>query len=321
MIEENSAVDTETENEQASDGSDFYDGSWEKKGRSPVAASILVLMGVGAFYFNAQTILSIPVMVFGQIATRMSPEDLTFVERISEVMRMLAFPIQLLLIVSQFAFLLIPTLYLVKRLHTSRIREYLRFSGFRVFEILVAIAITIAIIPTTTFIANIISKWLEIPEWIANLGVELFTAHSPGEFVWLIIVIAVTPAICEEVLFRAYAQRTLERKLGAKSFWIIGIIFGLFHMQPIGLISLSMMGVVFGYLFYRSKSIFPSMAAHFTNNALVVYLLYSGLTIGGVDIVSLDEIPLMWVVVSVVVSASLLYLYHFITRPVQPAQT
>lgn len=292
----------------------FYNGVWETKGRSVLAASYIVLFGVGTLYFTASNILSVPIGFFSGIIGGTAPEDVTLAEKMSYIFTKLAFPIQVILLVSQFAFLLVPTIILTKKLHTTRVREYLRYRRVPVVEIILAVVITVAMMPFVNFIANEITRWLEVPEWFTSLGAELFSATSFPEFIWLAIVIGVTPAICEEALFRGYAQRTMERKLGAKSVWIVGILFGLYHFNPIGLISLAMMGVIFGYYFYRSKSIFPGMAAHFTNNFLVVYFLYADISIGGVRLATLEAIPLWVVGLSAALSALLLYAYYMLTQ-------
>lgn len=149
------------------------------------------------------------------------------------------------------------------------------------------------------------------------MGSELFAAHSTGQFIVIILVVAVTPAICEEVFFRGYFQRTLERNLGFKSFIITGIIFGLFHMQPLSLITLSILGVLFSFFYYRSKSIFPSSAAHFTNNFIAVLILY--LQTNNNIVSKEDNLGFPIIIISLALAAFLIYVYWKITIP--PVQT
>ncbi|MAT38325.1 MAG: hypothetical protein CL946_01840 [Ectothiorhodospiraceae bacterium] len=304
-------IDTET---QSAANPPVLDGSWERPNRSPIVAAILALLGVGAIYFNAQSLMMVPVMIVSNAFEGANEFSGDLLERMGRIFEQLALPIQIILVISQYLFMLVPAWWLVRRLHSSQPWSYMRLRGVSVIEIVLAVAITLAVIPFSTFIADEITRFFDIPEWFANLGVQLFTAHSPVEFVWLVLVIAVTPAICEEALFRGYAQRTLERKYGAKAFWIVGFIFGLYHMNPIGLISLSLLGIIFGYFAYRSKSMLPGMAAHFTNNFFVVLLLYTGMEIGGVDLVALERIPLWMVGASALATAVLLLLYHLVTQ-------
>lgn len=293
---------------------DAYDGSWELKKRNPVAAGFIVLFGIGALYTTVSSILTYPLFLFSESFGLAEPDSVSYIERIAHLMRDLANPIQAILLFAEFTLFLVPVVYFTARLHTSRVKEYLRFRKAPVVEILLAVLIIVSLIPITTFIAARIVDWLDFPEWLANIGTELFTAHSVPEFLWLVLVICITPAICEETLFRGYAQRTLERGMGAKSIWVVGILFGLYHMNPIGLLSLSIIGIVLGFFYYRSKSLLPSMAAHFTNNFIAIYILYAHVTIGGTDLGASGEFPLPWVLLSVPVSAGMLYLYYLLTR-------
>jgi membrane protease YdiL (CAAX protease family) len=59
---------------------------------------------------------------------------------------------------------------------------------------------------------------------------------------------------------------------------VVGVLFALYHMEPLGLLSLSLLGLVFGYFYFASGSLLPGMAGHFTNNFLVTLWLSLGAT-------------------------------------------
>ena len=59
-----------------------------------------------------------------------------------------------------------------------------------------------------------------------------------------ISMLALTPAICEEVLFRGYIQRQAERSLGAwGGILFSGIIFGFYHLRLTQAVPLSLLGI------------------------------------------------------------------------------
>ncbi|QQS36434.1 MAG: CPBP family intramembrane metalloprotease [Ignavibacteriales bacterium] len=287
-------------------------GSWEKKGRSITAAAYAALLGIGVLYFNVQSIV---MMMIFFIYQAISPGEISgdFMERMNSITETLKVPILVALVISQFVFMFYPTIWIVKRWHTHEIKKYLRIRWCSFKEIILAVLITIAMLPFCYYVSYLLLDWLEIPEVVRNMGAQLFTANSVFELVMLILVIAVTPAVCEEVFFRGYVQRTMERTNGMKSFIITGIVFGLFHFQPLSLISLSILGVLFSFFYYRSKSIFPSSAAHFTNNFIAIMLLYlsSQSVLGS----SLEEgnIPIIWVILSTLIAAGLVVVYIKIT--------
>jgi CAAX protease family protein len=249
-----------------------YEGSWEAPQKSLTTAAILGLIIVGVIYFYGLNIVT-GIAVFTKIS-KLHESGGSFIEKMTTTIMATKGPIRLSVMICEFVFMLLPTLWLISRWHTKKILSYIRFKRVPIIEILLAIITTILFIPVSSYIGEFLMRELHFPDFLAQVNEQIFTSYTTQEFIWLILVVCVTPAICEETLFRGYLQRTLERTLGIKSLFIAGIIFGLFHMEPINLISLSLLGMLIGFFYYRSKSILPGMAAHFTNNLLAVFSLY-----------------------------------------------
>ncbi len=132
-----------------------------------------------------------------------------------------------------------------------------------------------------------LQDWIPLPadvqefvRQIKNLFEEMYkiliTAHSPAEFIFVVLVVALTPAICEEMLFRGLIQRNLEgASTGFRAAVIGGVIFGLYHLNPFSFVALAVLGIYFGFLVYRSNNLSIAIFAHFFNNfvaCLAVYL-------------------------------------------------
>ncbi len=292
-----------------------FNGSWENKNRSITAAAVTGLIGIGVIYFNAQSIL---MMIFAAVYkviynVKIPPN---YIDRMKAISVQLKTPALIALILSEFIFMLLPALWVVRKWHTGEVKKYLRVRCFSVKETSLAIMITIFLLPLSYYLSYSILQKFKMPEIFKTLGSQLFSANSPGQFLAIVLVVAITPAICEEVFFRGYFQRTLERSLGMKSFIITGILFGLFHMQPLSLISLSILGLLFSFFYYRSRSIFPSSAAHFTNNFFAILLLYIQSRKTSLNINSDWSIPLIIVIISFLIAAWLFWIYLKITRNV-----
>ena len=288
-------------------------GSWENKNRSITAAAVTGLIGIGAIYFNVQSILMIAfVFIYKIIFGIHLPSG--FAERMNAIAVELKTPTLAALVISQYVFMLLPALWIVKKWHTSQIKKYVRIRLSSIKEIILAVLITVTLLPLSYYLSYLLMKIFPIPESFRDLSSQLFTPHNGTEFIVLIFVIAVTPAICEEIFFRGYVQRTLERTIGAKSFIVTGILFGLFHMQPLGLISLSLLGVLFSFFYYRSKSIFPSSAAHFTNNLIAIILLYAESKSVNTGVASDGNLPITWIIFFTLIACGLIIVYITITR-------
>jgi len=291
-------------------------GTWENAGRSPGAAATLILLGIGFLYFNVQSLLgALAVLTFEPISQ--GDASLSFSDRMIDMLRENADPLRAIVVFTQYAFLLLPAWLLVRRWHTPDVRSYVRLRRLPVVETLLAVLITLAFIPTGTFIAAELTRQLNPPRWLEEVNAVLFTARTAPEFLWLVFVVALTPAICEEIFFRGIVQRSFERVMGWKSVILIGVAFGLFHMQPLGLITLSILGLLFGYFFFRSRSLAPSMAAHAANNFLALYLMYQEPVVSGVNLATNEQIPLSWVLGSLPIGILLLLLYQKLTEPLQ----
>jgi membrane protease YdiL (CAAX protease family) len=103
----------------------------------------------------------------------------------------------------------------------------------------------------------------------------LVTAHSPGELGFVVLVAAVVPAVCEELLFRGVVQRSFEQGTnGLRAALITGVIFGAYHLSPFTIVPLAVLGMFFGFVLYRTDNILVSMAAHFFNNFIACLATY-----------------------------------------------
>jgi membrane protease YdiL (CAAX protease family) len=97
-----------------------------------------------------------------------------------------------------------------------------------------------------------------------------------GEYLFSLIVIALAPAIFEEVIFRGALQQMMVK--WTRSAWIgiiiTSIIFSAIHFSYYGFLSRTFLGIVLGFMFYYSKSLWPSIIAHFLNNGFAVTAMY-----------------------------------------------
>jgi membrane protease YdiL (CAAX protease family) len=105
---------------------------------------------------------------------------------------------------------------------------------------------------------------------------NLLAANNVFEGLFVVLVVAIIPALCEETMFRGFIQKSFELRL--KPVWaalITAVFFGIYHFNPYGMIPLIILGFYFGFSAYTSNSILIPMSLHFTNNfiAIMVYFL------------------------------------------------
>ncbi|MBO7082945.1 MAG: CPBP family intramembrane metalloprotease [Bacteroidales bacterium] len=98
-----------------------------------------------------------------------------------------------------------------------------------------------------------------------------------------LLVIALIPAIGEELTFRGMLQQALHRgcKNAHVAVFLSAFIFSFIHFQFYGFLPRMFLGLILGYLFYYSGSLWTSILMHFVNNGaavVVAYLEHKGLT-------------------------------------------
>jgi len=142
--------------------------------------------------------------------------------------------------------------------------------------------------PSATAVAGAVliglSAWLVVgllAEWILPAPKEVVeslrravapTDGGRGTLLTLFLM-ALTPAVCEEALFRGPILRGLRTRLSPAGTAILtGLLFGIFHLDPWRLLPTAILGVALSGIALASDSIVPAMVAHFVNNASLILL-------------------------------------------------
>lgn len=148
----------------------------------------------------------------------------------------------------------------------------------------------------------------------------LLQLKSFADYIVGLIIIALAPAFLEELFFRGALQNLLTK--WTEKPWlaiaITSIVFSAIHFSYFGFLPRAMLGAVLGLLFYYSKSIWPSILAHFLNNAIAVSQIYGLSLAGKIDkkaLLELDKTQLVgWQIALLgIVSATamIVWLYYF----------
>ena len=129
-----------------------------------------------------------------------------------------------------------------------------------------------------------IEESLRTIQTLSNETTERFI--NEGTLFSSIFIVAVLAAVSEELLFRSVIQKALVSLFKNAHIAIIvtAVIFSAFHGDIFGFVSRVLLGLMLGYMFWLSGSIWPSMLMHFTNNATIVTLYY----LKNKDVINID---------------------------------
>lgn len=120
-------------------------------------------------------------------------------------------------------------------------------------------------------------EWMRRSENTLKVITEAFLADkSMGGLILNLFIVAFLAAVGEELFFRGVLQTTLKSVITGKhaAVWITAIIFSAVHMQFYGFIPRVLLGVVLGYLFQWSGSLWVPILVHFVNNGMAVLISY-----------------------------------------------
>ena len=191
--------------------------------------------------------------------------------------------------------------WLVARIHTARPAAFLRLrapsGGSLGWSALGWACLYPAVIWTGQ-----LNQSIPLPEWLRAMEqaqvdmIEGLLLGGELNVVFLFIALALTPALCEELLFRGYLQRQVERGWGTvASIVVIGVLFGLYHLRLSQVIPLSLLGIYMGFAVWATGSLWSGVLVHLLNNGLAV--VASAVARGeGVDLEAIEQAGVPWYV-------------------------
>lgn len=116
----------------------------------------------------------------------------------------------------------------------------------------------------------------EMDKLLAGMYGDILSTTSIFEMILVVLVVAVTPAICEEIFFRGFVQKSFE--LSIKPFWamlISSMVFSLYHFNPYGFVALVFLAMYLGFSANLSNSIVIPIILHFLNNLISIVIYFT----------------------------------------------
>ena len=152
--------------------------------------------------------------------------------------------------------------------------------------------------------AKLLEQAKALEQTYKTLMLNMARMNSLLDYLTALFVMALAPAIFEELLFRSTVQPLF---IGwTKNVWagiiITSIFFSAIHFSFFGFLSRTALGILLGLLFYYSKNIWLSIFMHFLNNGLIVTQLYIVTKQGKSIEKAMDEnIAVWWGIIGLVV--------------------
>jgi len=137
------------------------------------------------------------------------------------------------------------------------------------------------------FMTGLESSLKSMEDQANKLVEQMLQVHGYGALFFNVFLIALLPAIGEELFFRGALIRIFQNWKGMiPAIWIVAILFSTIHLQFYGFVPRLLMGAFFGYLILWSGNMRLAIIAHFINNVVAVlfyYFKFNGVRLPDID--------------------------------------
>jgi membrane protease YdiL (CAAX protease family) len=259
-------------------------GHFSVASASPLYQLIISILTIAAIGFVLFVILFIAgILIFGFDLSAMS-DDILFNPGNTDIVFF-----RFLMISEQICFFVIPGIYLLSQYKSTEGNLKSYFSIPLAREAGLVILLVFCLVPVNGFAGELNSE-MHFPEWLSGIEKWMIDRENEADGLFEIIsaadtfqvmllnlfIISVLPALGEEMIFRGIFQRIFQRLFRNDhiGIWVIAFIFSAIHLQFFGFVPRFILGLVFGYLYYWSGTLWLPVLAHFVNNAIPTIGVY-----------------------------------------------
>lgn len=198
--------------------------------------------------------------------------------------------IKLTLIAQDISFFIIPSLIILVWMDPGYRTGMLNVKAVRLNDVLLVTVLAFCAFPVTGF-AGQLNAGMAFPDWLPgieewmkekedyadHLLKEIMTPATLSGMWFNLLLIAVLPAVGEELIFRGVIQKIFHDlfRSGHLSVWVTSVLFSAIHFQFYGFLPRLILGLIFGYLFLWGRNVWLPVIAHFINNAVPTVGAYS----------------------------------------------
>lgn len=248
-------------------------------GKPPIyqlLVSMLIIFGVGiilllVFLLAGTQVFDLKLDIVENLSSSVSRENIGF--------------LKYLMISQDISLFIVPSIIIMSLMKSGQqtMLTGMKLPGAK--DIILVVVLAFCIFPITSFTGQL-NAGLDLPEWFSGVerwmiekednATDLINLLIISNTFWVmilnLIMIAVIPAIGEEFIFRGVFQKIFYKlfKSGHLAIWVTAFIFSAIHFQFYGFIPRFTLGLVFGYLFLWSGTLWLPVISHFVNNAVPV---------------------------------------------------
>ncbi len=178
-------------------------------------------------------------------------------------------------ILVQIGFMAVLPLLLFKLFTKKTFKQTFSTFSFRTISwkaILISLVLGVCLFILITYISSFWSGLLSLFGYQSSSGT---TDYSVLNFILALVFVGILPGICEEIAHRGLVLGGIKKDGAVRAILLCGLLFGFMHFNIAQFGYAFVAGMLFCFVTLLTRSIFPAMIMHFTNNALSTVVSYS----------------------------------------------
>lgn len=174
--------------------------------------------------------------------------------------------------------------------------------GLRFSSLAIILLLLVAVQPFTMLV-NEFTQRMNVPDGLRKLEElnnkalsKFLVMNSPKDLLVNFLVVALLPAIAEELFFRGSLQNILERWTGRPAVAVIlsSAFFAIFHLSIFKVLSIFILGATLGLIFYITRNLWYCIFFHLVNNSLALLQNYYASRSQFIKDLSNDDVKMHW---------------------------
>jgi len=192
------------------------------------------------------------------------------------------------IIITEFILIALPPLLyvIIKR---GSIKKELRFNRLHFIDALLVTLIFICGYPIAVFVNLIGNIFVSFFGKLITSPIPI--ANNINEYFLMLLIVAGSAGLCEEILFRGLILRGSERLGMWKSIIYTAVLFSMLHINIQNIFGPLFLGILLGYVVYVTNSIYAGMLGHFVNNAISVSITFLLMQLSLFNNITAQDLP------------------------------
>lgn len=172
-------------------------------------------------------------------------------------------------------FMLVPLIWFLQK-QNQPISQRLRLNPISPLLAGFTALLSFGIIVLSDEIDRIVQIFVPAPEYIVDLSGLLQPETAVG-YILLFIAVGIIAPLGEELLFRGFLQQFLEKhwKDITRAILITALFFATIHMNPYWFVQIYLLGILLGFLSWKTGSVLPPLILHGMNNSFAMLFSFS----------------------------------------------